>query len=390
MVRSHRALALENLALRHQLDVLKRNTKRPHLTNRDRVLWVFLSRHWANWRESLTLVQPDTVIRWHRRGFRLYWTWKSRPKWPGRLSGPDEVRDLIRQMSRDNPLWGAPRVHGELLKLGITVSQATVSKYMVRHRKPPSQSWRTFLTNHAKNIVSVDFFTNPMASFPVLLVFIVLTNKRRRVVHFNVTDSPSAAWTGQQIVEAFPWDTTPTYLLRDRDGVFGEDFDRRVESLGIKQVLISARSPWQNPYVERAIGSIPRECLDHTIVINEKHLRTPPCSTEHSLQKNHLLRKRSVSSGKPVKVHSACHLSPTGVATIPFFHIPPWAHRTVDKSPNPPTSRVKHRKLDYFGAIHAEANLSGWIERIGMVLIELEHCGTQRSDPGLDHTATTA
>ena len=272
-LRSHRTLALENLALRHQLDVLKRNTKRPHLTNRDRVLWLFLSRHCANWRDSLTLVQPETVIRWHRRGFRLYWTWKSRPKWLGRRSVPDEVRDLIRQMSQTNPLWGAPRIHGELLKLGIEISQATVSKYMVRHRKPPSQSWRTFLTNHAKDIVSVDFFTVPTASFRVLFVFLVLSNERRRVVHFNVTDSPSATWTGQQIVEAFPWVTAPKYLLRDRDKIFGHEFVHRVEMMGIKQVLISARSPWQNPYVERVIGSIRRECLDHTIVINEKHLR---------------------------------------------------------------------------------------------------------------------
>jgi len=266
-------LALENLALRHQLDVLKRNTKRPHLTNRDRVLWLFLSRHCANWRDSLTLVQPETVIRWHRRGFRLYWTWKSRPKWPGRSKVPVDVRNLIRQMSQTNPLWGAPRIHGELLKLGITVSQATVSKYMVHHRKPPSQSWRTFLTNHAKDIVSVDFFTVPAVTFRVLYVFLVLSNERRRIVHFNVTDSPTSCWIGQQIVEAFPWDTAPKHLIRDRDGKYGEEFVRRVESLGIKQVLISTRSPWQNPYVERVIGSIRRECLDHTIVINEKHLR---------------------------------------------------------------------------------------------------------------------
>jgi transposase InsO family protein len=234
---------------------------------------VILSRVWADWRHPLAIVQPETVIRWHRRGFRPYWTWKSRPKWLGRRSVPDEVRDLIRRMSRDNPPWGASRIHGELLKLGITLSQATVSKYMVRHRKPPSQSWRTFLTNHAKDIVSVDFFTIPTASFRVLFVFLVLTNERRRIVHFNVTDSPSAIWTGQQIVEAFPWDTAPKYLLRDRDGTYGERFVHRIESLGIKHVLISARSPWQNPYVERAIGSIRRECVDHTIIFNEPHLR---------------------------------------------------------------------------------------------------------------------
>jgi transposase InsO family protein len=176
-------------------------------------------------------------------------------------------------MSRANPLWGAPRIHGELLKLGIEVSQATVSKYMVRHLNPPSQSWRTFLKNHAKDIASVDFFTVPTATFRVLFVLLVLNNERRKVVHFNVTASPTAAWTGQQIVEAFPWDTAPGYLLRDRDSKFGEEFIHRVESMGIEQVLISARSPWQNPYVERLIGSIRRECLDHTIILNEKHLR---------------------------------------------------------------------------------------------------------------------
>ena len=176
-------------------------------------------------------------------------------------------------MSLANPLWGAPRIHGELLKLGIGVSQATVSKYMVRHQKPPSQSWCTFLKNHAKDIVSVDFFTVPTATFRVLFVFLVLSNDRRQIIHFNVTESPTSVWTGQQIVEAFPWDTAPKYLLRDRDGKFGEEFIHRIESMDIEQVLIAARSPWQNPYVERVICSIRRECLDHTIIFNERHLR---------------------------------------------------------------------------------------------------------------------
>ena len=272
-LRSHRALALENLALRHQLAVLRRNARRPRLTNRDRVLWMTLARLWGDWRESLTIVQPETVIRWHRRGFRLYWRWKSRPGWPGRQRVPKEVRDLIRKMSRANPLWGAPRIHGELLKLGIVVSQVTVSKYMVRYLKPPSQTWRTFLQNHARDIVSVDFFTVPTATFRVLFVFLVLDNERRKMVHFNVTESPTAVWTGQQIVETFPWDTAPRYLIRDRDGIFGGEFIHRVESMGIEEVLTSARSPWQNPYVERLIGSIRRECVDHTIIFNEEHLR---------------------------------------------------------------------------------------------------------------------
>ena len=239
----------------------------------DEDLWLMLSRFWSDWRKSLILVQPETVIRWHKRGFRLYWRWKSRATWPGRRLVPKNVRDLIRMMSRDNHLWGAPRIHGELLKLGIEISQGTVSKYMIRPRKPPSQSWRTFLNNHARDIVSIDFFTVPTATFRVLYVFIALSNARRQIVHFNITDSPTASWTGQQIVEAFPWDTAPKYLLRDRDGKYGDSFVRRVESMDIEQVLTSARAPWQNPYVERVIGSIRRECLDHVIILNERHLR---------------------------------------------------------------------------------------------------------------------
>jgi putative transposase len=271
-LKSHRALALENLTLRHQLNILQRNRKKPRLKNKDRLLWIILARIWKDWRTPLTLVQPETVIGWYRKGFRYYWRWKSRPRWLGRPKVPRDVRELIHKMSQKNPLWGAPRIHGELLKLGIEVSQATVSKYMVRQRKPPSQSLRTFLKNHAHDIISVDFFTIPTATFRVLFVFLVLLNDRREVIHFNITDSPSAFWTGQQIVQAFPWDTAPKYMLRDRDGKYGEGFIRRVESMGIKQVLTSARS-WQNPYVERIIGSIRRECTDHVIVFNEKHLR---------------------------------------------------------------------------------------------------------------------
>lgn len=191
----------------------------------------------------------------------------------GKESRPRDIRDLIRTMSRDNPLWGAPKIHGELLKLGIEVSETTVSKYMVRNRKPPSQSWRTFLKNHSGHLVSVDFFTVPTATFRVLYVFVILSNARRRIVHFNVTDSPTAVWIGQQVVEAFPWDTAPRYLVRDLDGKFGDEFIHRVESMDIKQVLIAAQSPWQDPYVERVIGSIRRECLDHVIILNERHLR---------------------------------------------------------------------------------------------------------------------
>jgi len=272
-LRSRQALILENAALHHQIEVLQRNSGRPFLRWRDRAFWDILSCLWPDWRKSLYIVQPETVIRWHRRGFRYYWRWKSRPRWPGRPRTPREIRGLIRQMSLANPLWGAPRFHGELLKLSIEVSQATVSKYMVRPEHRPSQSWRTFLTNHAKDIVSIDFFTVPTATFRVIYVFLVLDNARRKILHFNVTDSPTARWTGQQVVEAFPWDTAPRHLIRDRDGKYGLDFDRRVASLDIEQVMTSPHSPWQNPYVERVIGSIRRECLDHVIILDERQLR---------------------------------------------------------------------------------------------------------------------
>ena len=265
-------LVAENLALRQQLVILRRRTKRPRLLQGDRVFWVWLSRSWARWRDSLIIVKPETAVRWHRQGFKYYWTWNSRHQ-GGRSAVAPEVRDLIRKMSRANPLWGAPRIHGELLKLGIDISQATVARYMARTYKPPSQTWRTFLDNHVKNIVSIDFFTAPTVTFHVLFVFLILSHNRRHILHFNVTEHPTAEWTGRQLLEAFPWNTAPRYLIRDRDGIYGNDFNRFVHALGIKQVLIAPRSPWQNPYVERVIGSIRRECLDHVIVFNEHHLR---------------------------------------------------------------------------------------------------------------------
>ncbi len=176
-------------------------------------------------------------------------------------------------MARENPLWGAPRIHGELLKLGLDIAQATVSKYVGRPKRPPSQTWRTFLKNHAKEMVSIDFFTVPTATFRVLCVLLVLSHERRRVVHFNVTDSPTAQWTARQLVQAFPWDTAPRFLLRDRDAIYAEEFRRTVRNLRIEDVPTAPYSPWQNPYVERLIGSIRRECLDHVIILNEKHLR---------------------------------------------------------------------------------------------------------------------
>ena len=273
-LRRRRDLVLENLALRHQLLVLHRTAKPPRLSGPDRALWVWLARRWRAWKTCLRIVRPDTVIRWHRAGFRLFWKWKSRPRRGGRRPVDGELVSLIRQMSRANPLWGAPRIHGELLKLGFGVAQRTVAKYMVpRARRPSSQTWTTFLRNHLGQMVSVDFFTVPTVNFRLLYVFLVLSHQRRKVLHFNVVECPSAAWTAQQLREAFPFASPPKYLLRDRDGVYGQEFQRRAEALGLKELRIAPHSPWQSPYVERLIGSLRRECLDHVIVLNPAHLR---------------------------------------------------------------------------------------------------------------------
>jgi len=271
---SRAALQLENLALRHQIGVLQRSTRKHlTLTPGDRILWVWLSGVWSGWRSALAIVKPETVAAWHRAGFRRFWTWKVRRGQPGRPVISREVRDLIRRMCRENPRWGAPRVHGELLKLGVDIGETSVSKYMVRCRQPPSQTWRTFLQNHAQQLVSIDFFTVPTIRFQVLYVFLVLAHDRRRILHCNVTAHPTAEWTGQQLREAFPFDQLPRYLLRDRDAIFGDAFRRQVRDMGIQEVLGIPRSPWQRAYVERVIGSIRRECLDHLIVFNEVSLR---------------------------------------------------------------------------------------------------------------------
>ena len=266
-------MAIENLALRQQLAVCRQSDKRPKLRPRDRIFWVWISRFWCNWQSALIIIQPETVIRWHRQGCKLYWRWKSRAGKPGRPRIEREIRDLIRRMCRENPTWGAPRILSELLLLGYDVAETTVGKYMVRLRKPPSQTWRTFLDNHVPYIVACDFFTLPTATFRVLYVFIVLRHDRRQVVHFNVTTNPNAKWTAQQIVNAFPFDEAPRFLIRDRDGIYGKTLQDRVHAMGIEEIPTGPRSPWQNPYAERIIGSIRRECLNHLMVLGEPHLK---------------------------------------------------------------------------------------------------------------------
>jgi putative transposase len=266
------SLAAENLALRQQLAILQRTVKRPRFRKRDRIFWVWLSKLWSDWRSVLVIVQPETVVRWHHLGFKLYWRWKSRTSRIGRPKIEREIRELIQRMCRENPTWGAPRIHSELHLLGYTVAESTVAEYMPRNRKPPSQTWRTFLDNHVRDIAAIYFFTVPTATFRIMYCFIVLRHDRRWVVHFNVTEHPTARWTAQQIIEAFPYDEAPRFLLRDHDGIYGQDFRERVKHMDIEQVVTAYRCPWQNPYCERIVGSIRRECLDHMIIINEDHL----------------------------------------------------------------------------------------------------------------------
>jgi putative transposase len=264
-------LVLENLALRQQLAVLRRSVRRPRLRRRDRLFWTVLWRIWPGWQRALLIVSPATVVHWHRLGFRLYWRWKSRGR-PGRPAVSADIRRLIRQMARENVTWGAPRIASELRLLGHVVADSTVAKYLPKRSKPPSQSWRTFLANHADCLASIDFCVVPTATFRNLYVFLVLLHDRRRVVHFGVTEHLNADWVSQQLREAFPFDAAPRYLIRDRDSIYGASVVKTLEALGIKEVVIAPRSPWQSPYVERFIGSLRRECLNHSIIINERHL----------------------------------------------------------------------------------------------------------------------
>lgn len=261
-LRNQAVLTAENLALRQQLAILKQKTRLPRLRPRDRVFWVWLLKLWSNWRSVLLIVQPDAVVGWHRQRFRLYWRWKSKPKQIGRPQVWREIRD----------------------------------------RKPPSSTWRTFLDNHLQDIVAIDFFTVPTATFRMLFALVVLRHDRRMIVHFNVTEHPTAEWTAQQIVEAFPEQTAPRFLIRDRDGIYGAFFRQRIENMDIEEIVTARRSPWQNPYVERLIGSIRRECLDHVIVLNERHLRRILSSyfTYYHESRTHLSLNRNSPNARSV------------------------------------------------------------------------------------------
>ncbi len=273
VIADRRDLLLENAALRQQLAIYQRKGAPPKLSPADRLFWVWLSRFWQRWRSALVIVQPETVIKWHRQAWKRYWTWKSGQGGRGRPRIPPELRDLIMRMAKENPLWGAQRIHGELLGLGFEVGRETVRRYMhLARRQPPSQTWRTFLKNHAADIWACDFFTVPTLSFDTLYVFFFIEHHRRKLMHVNVTAHPTADWVWRQLIEATPWARQPLYLIRDRDASFGKGFIARARAIGIETVLSPFRCPQANGIAERMVGTFRQQCLDHVIILNERHL----------------------------------------------------------------------------------------------------------------------
>jgi putative transposase len=271
--RDRRDLLIENLVLRQQLAVYARKRRRPLLRHEDRLFWSLIARTWTPWRSRLHLVQPDTVVRWHRTAWRRYWRWRSHGRQPGRPRLDVEVRELIIRLVRENPRWGAVRIVGELRALGFEVSPRTVRRYRDEvRRRPPSQSWRTFLRNHAPQIWAVDLFTVQTITMRTLYAVVFISHGRRRIEHVNVTQHPAAAWLWRQLIEATPFGRQPRFLIRDRDRSFGGDWSVKAERLGIQTVLTPVRAPNANAVAERVIGTIRRECLDHVIVLNERHL----------------------------------------------------------------------------------------------------------------------
>jgi len=305
--KSQRRLAAENLLLRHQVLVLQRKYHgRLRLTGMDRSILVWLSRMVPAIRDSIIIVKPETLLRWHRLSFRAFWRWKTASA-GGRPPIHRELRSLILRMAAENPLWGAPRIHGELLKLGLQIAQSTVSKYLRRHDRPRGQTWKTFIANHKDAMAAVDLFVVPTIGFKLLYGIAFVHLKRRELVWTNATFHPTAAWIAQQVVEAFPWDQAPTYLIRDRDACYGETFRKQLDAMGIRDHPTAPRSPWQNGYVERIIGSIRRECLDHTIIFGESHLsRTlKSYARYYNRARTHLSLVKDSPSHRPIQRQGA-------------------------------------------------------------------------------------
>lgn len=311
-LRSKVSLEAENAALRQQLIVLRRKLRgRVRLSNGDRLFFVWLYRLFPSILKAVLIIRPDTLVRWHRAGFRRYWRWKSRLR-VGRPPVEGELRALIRQMSAENPLWGAPRIHGELLKLGFEVVQSTVAKYMINSPRPRSQTWRTFLRNHAPDIAAIDLFVMPTISFGLLYGLVIIGLARRRLAWVNVTANPTAEWVARQLTEAFPWDRAPRRLIRDRDAVYGGVFLKRLSAMGIRDHPTAPRSPWQNAYAERLIGSIRREILDHVAVLGAAHLRRilSKYATYYNQARTHWSLRKDCPIHRPIQATGAVKSAP--------------------------------------------------------------------------------
>jgi transposase InsO family protein len=309
-LRSRHDLGLEILALRQQVAVFKRKNPRPHVKRRDRLLWVALSSIWDRWTEALIFVKPETVVGWHRAGFRLYWRFRSRVSCLGRGKIDAEVVEAINRMAPENPTWGAPKIHGELLKLDFKVAERTVSRYLARRTPRPGdagQRWQTFLRNHREAITAMDFFAVPTLTFKLLYCFFVIDHSRRKIIHFNVTAHPTADWVCQQLRESFPNDGTCKYAILDRDSKFSPEVLALLKSSAIDPVRTSIRSPWQNGVAERWVGSARRECFDHAIALNEARLRRlgREFIDYYHKDRTHLGLGKDTPSGRPVELKPA-------------------------------------------------------------------------------------
>jgi len=318
--RSWLALQAENALLRHQIDILRRRApERVRISRADRTVIKLFLRLWPQSVRLISIIHPKTVVRWHREGFRLYWRWKSRNR-NGRPRISSEIRVLVRRMSADNPLWGAPRIHGEMLKLGFNVSQATVSRYMPKRPPNPDQTWKTFLRNHMDCMAAIDFLVVPTLTFRILYILLILSHQRRALVHLAVTTNPTADWTAHQITEAFPWDGAPRYIIRDNDRTYGQTYLRRLKAMGIQDCPTAPRSPWQNGFVERVIGSLRRECLDYIIIKNEKHLRRVLKSymAYYNRSRTHMSLNKDPPVPRPVSPASSGHV--TAIPEVSGLH----------------------------------------------------------------------
>jgi putative transposase len=317
---SRRNLLLENLALRQQLVVLRARNPQPKLTASDRFFWMILCRFWPDWKQVLVLVQPDTVIRWHRAGFKRYWAWRSRhTKRPGRRCVGKDLRELILRMVIENSTWGAPRIHGELKMFGFDISERTVLRWIRKAPRPPgpAKRWAAFLSNHREAIAAMDFFTVPTLRFGMIYCFFVISHDRRRILHCNVTRHPTSAWVSQQLREAFPYDDLPRYLIFDRATNFSAEVISTIKSFGIQPKRTSFRSPWQNGVAERFVGNCRRDLLDHVIPLNERHLNrlmTEYIRYYHD-DRTHLGLEKQTPAGRPGSSRYRLSLSCGGDAT---------------------------------------------------------------------------